>query len=192
MFKNYHVALVLGGGIKEDGSLPDSAKARVKKAVELLNANKVDKILFCGKWTYKIKYLPPITEAQAMRNHAEALGANKSFLLTEAESITTVTNFCNAKKIILQNNWNRIILVTLSPLAKRAMLNMKKVFGKDFTCKIILTDFQFDKIKEKELKIFEKDRLKEAKRFLGQFKDGDDEKIFKEATRDLKENYLKG
>ena len=43
--KHYDVALVLGKGIYEDGSIPDSAKAMVKKAVELYKAKQVDRVI---------------------------------------------------------------------------------------------------------------------------------------------------
>ena len=190
MKEKYDAVLVLGSGIKEDGSIPESAKVRIRKVIGLIKSGQVKNVIFSGKWTYKIDYIPPKTEAAAMAEYAKSMGLGEKLITLESKSITTVDNFCKIKEILIKKGWKKILLIMNEPYAERAFLNMKKVLGPKYYCEVILTNFQFpqdvkDKIFEKE-----KESLQKAINFLNNFQDGDDKAIYKAAMKDLRENYL--
>lgn len=130
----YDIILVLGIGIREDGSLPESAKSLVRKSVELAQKNVAPKVAFSGRWSYSLSYTPPLTEAEAMSRYAASLGLSEDAVLIENESITTVSNLCLLKdKYLEPNNLRKVLLVTLQPLAKRALFNAEMVLGPHHT-----------------------------------------------------------
>ncbi|HEY1074495.1 MAG TPA: YdcF family protein [Patescibacteria group bacterium] len=101
---HYDVALVLGSGIKPDGAIPESAKIRTQKAADLLTDGAVGHIIFSGKWTYGLAYTPPLTEAEAMAQYGKSLGLEASQYIIEKESVTTVSNFCNIKRLMKEHS----------------------------------------------------------------------------------------
>lgn len=186
----YDVVLVLGSGIKEDGSIPESAKIRTQKAVEAVKGGEAGRIIFSGRWTYHLSFTPPMTEAEAMAKYAKSLGLDESKIILEKNSVSTVSNFCEVKQILNQYGWTKALLIMNRPYAERAMLNMRKVFGSKYKCDVALTDFRFPPEKEAELEKLEEQKYKVAARFLGQFADGDDEAIYQAATKELEESYI--
>jgi len=187
----YDAVLVLGSGIREGGSLPESSMAMVKKAVELVKSGCASYVIFSGRWSYALPHTPPVTEAKAMANYASSLGLPKEAILTEDESFTTVSNTCLVKKNILEKrNWKRIILISLYPQDKRAEYNLKRVLGRGYQSKTILADFQYPPEKLAALIETEKIKIREARAFHKGIKAGDHEKIFILSTKDLKENYI--
>jgi len=185
----YDVVLVLGSGINEEGLIPQSAKQRVAKAVKLIKDAQAPRVIFSGKWTYKLSFIPPMTEAEALAKHAKSLELTDDQIILEKNSVTTVSNFCEIKQILKQHGWKKILLIMNRPYAERAMLNMKKVFGNGYQCDVELTSFRFPLEKEQELERLEKEKVIVAAKFLSQFKDGDDKTIYQAAMEDLELNY---
>ena len=188
----YDVGLVLGSGIKEDGSIPESAKIRTQKAVDLYRQGKIKQIIFSGKWTYSLAFTPPHTEAEAMANYALTLGLPKEVMLIENESNTTVSNFCYCKRIIQENTWQSVLLIINRPYHERAFITMQMVFGPEFQLNYYLTNFHFSKEKEDELERLEENKI-ENSLFVttgSNLKAGDDHAILAAAQADLRENYL--
>jgi len=191
--KNYDAVIILGRGIYKDGTIPESVKPTIKKAVELYNNRLTKKVVFGGKWTYKIDYTPPSTEARAMAECAFDLGLPKDVSYLEESSYTTVSNAYYIKKEILEpNRWKHIALISVYPMGERAKYVLSFVFGPDYTCDLVTADYSYPpdvlKIKEKD----EKTKLKIAQQFYEQhnLKPGDHERIFEVTNKDLKENSL--
>ncbi|MEK7202582.1 MAG: YdcF family protein [Patescibacteria group bacterium] len=190
----YDAILVLGRGVYKDGSTSESAKSTVEKAVELFNDGLSDRIIFSGKWTYTLDYTPPTTEARAMANYAQSLGLPENATLLEEDSYTTVTNAYFIKKdLLIPNNWKRVVLVSIYPMSQRAHWTLGLIFGPEYTCDLINTDFTFppETIKEKEAK--EKEKLEYGKKFcqLHDLIPGDHETIFRLTEEDLDKNWRK-
>lgn len=203
----YDAILVLGRGIYKDNSIPESAKSTIKKAVELYNSGQTDKIIFSGKWTYTLDYTPPNTEAGAMANYAETLGLPEKAILLEEDSYTTVTNAYNIKKnFLIPNNWKHVLLVSVKPMGERAHWTLNLLFGPEYKCELINTNFSFppEILREKEAK--EKEKLEYGKKFIKlhvdrptegrarsesdySLKPGDHEKIFRVTEEDLNKNW---
>ena len=164
--QKYDIVLVLGSGIKQDGSLPQSSLSCVNKAVELLKSNTVTNIILSGKYSHSIDFIPPRTEAAAMREHALSLGVLKENIFTEDKSFTTVSNICQVKSRILKKfHWNKIILVSIYPQSKRSLYNLKRVLGKNFKTKLILADFSYPTETLSKLREIEKEKYKDAINF---------------------------
>lgn len=164
--KHYDVALVLGSGIKPDGTIPESAKIRTQKAIELLKEGIVHRISFSGKWTTNLNYTPPTTEAQAMAAYGESLGLKATQYLIENESSTTLGNFCNIKSLMQEQDLHSALLIINRPYHERAFLIMQTVFGPDYQLEYVLTNFRFPPAKERELEEIEARKIATFKRRL--------------------------
>lgn len=188
----YDSILVLGRGIYEDGSIPDSAKATIKKAVELYKQGLAPRIIFSGKWSYKIDYTPPFTEAEAMANYAKSLGLPDKAVVLEKDSYNTTLNVYNVKKQILEpNNWYRVVLISLDPIYKRAFNDLKKMLGPNYQCKLVIVDFKFPEEKYQKLKEDEESKFKIVEEFYAGIADGDDQAIYDRVIEYIKKEYPK-
>lgn len=188
--KKYNAILVLGRGIYKDGSIPNSAKATIRKAVELYNQKSSSNIIFSGKWSYKIDYTPPITEAEAMANYAKSLGLSEEAICIEKESVNTVFNLYNIKKQFLEpNDWYKVALVSLDPVYKRAFNDLKKMLGSKYQCDLIIAQFKFPKQKYEQIKQNEEEKLKVADQFYAKIADGDDKAIYDKNIEYIKKRY---
>lgn len=127
------VIIVLGSGINKNGTLPVIAKKRVQKAIELYGAGVSAKILMSGKWGAHVGFKPVTTEAEAMKKYAVSLGINPSKIMCEEQSRDTATNLFFARKLFIEpNKWRNIMIVTSDYHMKRVKYLAKKVFGTDF------------------------------------------------------------
>jgi SanA protein len=127
------IIVVLGNGINKDGTLPKIAKKRVEKARALYKKGVANKILMSGRWGAHIDFIPPITEAKAMKAYAVSLGVKPSKIFCEEKSRDTVTNLFFARKLFLDpRRWKRIMIVTSEYHITRTKYIAKKVFGSDF------------------------------------------------------------
>lgn len=187
----YDTILVLGSGIRPDGSLPDSAKALVKKAVELYEQGLAPRVIFSGRWSYTLSHTPPITEAEAMANYAKELGLPEQAIHLEDESITTITNLCLLKEYYLEPHlYKRILLVSLDLLVQRTLFNAHMVFDSSYTIDVKSPNFSYPPEKQKSLIEQEKKKLVQAQLFHKHNQPGNHRAIYQAAMKDLEENYL--
>lgn len=182
----YDVVLVLGSGVYKDGSIPESAEARIRKAKELFDKGTVDHIILSGKWSYRLDYTPPLSEAGAMAEYGESIELSHQKILLENESTTTMTNFYFIKKILRENGWRKVILVINRPYVERTKLNMEMVLGPDYECEVIEPDYRFPKEKEEELVRIEVEKIKVVREFYKDVKPGDDESIYNRGLKLLR------
>jgi hypothetical protein len=188
----YDVAIVLGTGIKKDGTLPDSCLSNLKTAIKLYKDKSVSKLVFSGKWAWNCIFTPPFTEAQAMKQIAISRNVSENDIFIEDESLTTVSNLCHLKeKILIANNFKSMVLICISDLVKdRLEYNLKMVLGPDYTYEIALADSVYDPQKYQDLKVIEADKLIDCKNFYIDITPGDHQTILKKSEEDLQKNYI--
>lgn len=131
----YNVIVVLAGGIKDNGQLPESAKERIKVAKELFDAGSSSRILMSGKWSKSRENdLPLFTEAEAMVQYALSLGIPKKALYKEENSHDTLSNVHSVLHLFLKpNKWNKVIFVTSDFHLKRLKYIISALFPKSYT-----------------------------------------------------------
>lgn len=188
----YDVAIVLGTGIKKNGTLPDSCLSNLKTAIKLYKDKTVSKLVFSGKWAWNCKYTPELTEAQAMKQIALSRGVSESDILTEDKSFTTVSNLCLVKEnILIPNNFTSVILVCISDIVKeRNEYNLKMVLGPEYTYDIAMSESVYSPEKYEELRLIEAEKMIDCKNFYIDVTPGDHQTILKRSEYDLQTNYL--
>lgn len=184
------IVIVLGSGIKEDGTLPESSIRNVSKAVSILQSGDSNYIAFCGKWAWNYKYTPPLTEAEAMRDLAISMGVSPNKIYIEKESVTTVSNLCMAKqKILIPNNLKKITLIVINDIfKKRNEYNLKMVLGPNYEYEIVSS--QLPNSIPPITQELENQKLKDCISFYQGITPGDDEAIYKLSQEDLYHNYI--
>ncbi len=131
----YDVIIVLAGGIKDNGELPENVKKRVDKAVSLYSLHHADRILMTGRWSsFRQTRLPPMTEAEAMARYAIALNIPVENILLETKSHNTVENAFFCKKFFLvPKKWRKIIIVTSDFHLPRTKQIFNDILGENYT-----------------------------------------------------------
>lgn len=111
---SYNAIIVLASGIKDDGTLPQSAVDRIARAKKIFDGQVNSKIIMSGRWSlYRKKHQPMMTEAKLMKQVAIEMGVPASVILTEEESHTTNENIQNTIHNILKpNGWKKVAIVT--------------------------------------------------------------------------------
>lgn len=188
---SYNAILVLGTGIRQDGSLPPTSVSSVDKAVQLYRSGVASRIIMSGRWSYNLPFTPPLTEAQAMKRYAAAQSVPEADILVEDESVTTVSNLCLVKQHYLEpHDWKRIILIGIRPHAPRTLYNAQRVLGPDYACDLQLADFQYAPERLAELEVVEQGKLQDAIKFHQNLLAGDHRAIYDAAMADLQEHYI--
>lgn len=147
--------IVLGGGIKDDGSLPEEAKKRVEKGVELFKEG--DSLIMSGKWSFLEEKTFSTTEAQAMKAYALILGISEKNIFLEEQSQDTLGNAYFCKRIVEKQGWDCLIVVTSKFHEKRASFIFERAFGKKIE---FATTPSLEREKEEQVLLkFTKDKL---------------------------------
>lgn len=101
--------------------------ARIKKTVELYKEGWSPIVIYSGAAAEG-----NISNAAAMRNISVKMGVPRSDILIEEDSKDTTENASFTAKIIKENNYKSIILVTSPYHQRRTVELFKKELGKDF------------------------------------------------------------
>jgi len=168
--------VILGGGIDKNGNLPQYVKKRLDKAIEIFKKNKNAKILVSGKYSflYPKNLIPPVTEAQAMKDYLIKKGILKKNIFLENKSKDTISNAYYAKKIyFIPKKEKRAKIITSEFHLPRVRYIFKKVFGRDYKFQYIpissnLNNKSVDKVQQRQKKLLEK-----TKGILNEMNDGD-------------------
>lgn len=94
---------------------------RTEVGVDLLKKGYGDYLIVSGGKVYD-----DVTMAELMKNHAIKLGVDENSIILENKSETTSDNAKFTKKIIEENNFESIILVTSDYHTRRAKATMEK------------------------------------------------------------------
>lgn len=125
---NADVIIVLGGGIRRDGSLTAVSRARVVRAAELYQEGVASRLILtgrCGVFLHK-----QVSEASAMHTHARGLGVPADALLLEEQARNTLGNARFTRELFLApNGWYRVRIVTSDFHARRAESLFRSALG---------------------------------------------------------------
>lgn len=121
--------VVLGGGVRPDGSLSTVSRTRVERAVEVFHAGVAPRMVLSGRCGLTDSD-PVVTEAAAMAAHAGELGVPGSALLLEEESRDTLGNaYFTRARLLEPHGWSSIRVVTSDFHLSRAAWVFRKVLG---------------------------------------------------------------
>jgi uncharacterized SAM-binding protein YcdF (DUF218 family) len=125
--------VVLGRGVRGDGSLGLIARARVDCALDLFTRGVAPRIIFCGRSSLMSEEPPPVTEGAAMARYAHARGLPAVASLTEEESRDTIGNaYFLRTRWLDPNGWSAIRVVTSDFHIPRAAWLFRRIFGRDY------------------------------------------------------------
>lgn len=132
------VIIILGGGVNSDGSLPDIARSRVQKGVDLFREGAAPRLLMSGCWDFWREDTPLQTEAEAMKEYATVLGVSPDVIFKEEESKDTIGNayFCKIQYLRV-HHWNKVIVITSDYHMNRTKLIFEKVLGSEYAVEFI-------------------------------------------------------
>jgi hypothetical protein len=125
--------VVLGRGVRPDGSLGLIARARVDRALELYNHGVAPRIIFAGRSALMGDDNPRVAEADAMAAYASARGLPATASFMEDESRDTIGNaFFTWRRWLRPNGWDSVRVVTTDYHIPRAAWIFRKVLGPSF------------------------------------------------------------
>lgn len=125
--------VVLGRGVRADGSLGLIARGRVDRSLELFELGVAPRIIFSGRASLMSEGAHPVTEASAMAAYAHSRGLPASASLLEEVSRDTIGNAYFVRTIWLDpNGWRAIRVVTSEFHIPRAAWLFRKILGVDF------------------------------------------------------------
>ena len=139
MDKAKDAIIILGGGLKRDGSLHEFVRARVREGAQLYENKTAPRLIMCGAYSFILGFVPPKTEARAMGEYAESLGVSRGDIILEERSKDTVGNIYFAKKILRKRGWRDVIFVTSAFHAARAEFLAVKILGRKYGIGLIAT-----------------------------------------------------
>ena len=127
------VIIVLGGGVRRDGTLTVVSRARVEHALDLYRAGVAPRLIMTGRHGAFLK--KPISEAHAMATLARAAGVPDHAILIEDNARDTLGNACFTRDHHLApNQWRRVHVVTSDFHRKRAYALFCIALGADYKC----------------------------------------------------------
>ncbi len=175
--KSRDAIIVLGAGISADGQIPLQSKARVDLAVKLAEPHATP-LIFSGRWSLLLSYVPVRSEAEAMIEYARTKVQKTHPLYVEDSSFDTIGNaYFSARRYLERKSWKHIAVITSDFQLERATYVCNKVLGPDYSVDVLAAP---SGLSEQELSlkaIPEKKLLDFTKKLLGDIKDGDLEGI---------------
>lgn len=130
--------VVLGCGVRKDGSLTVITQTRVDKGVKLFREEVAKHIVLTGHKEHWLRYTPPKSEARAMKDYALSLGVSKRSIVLEEKARTTLGNAYFTKKDVLEpRDWKNLVVVTSDFHVPRSEYIFRKVLGSSYTLKMV-------------------------------------------------------
>ncbi|MBC8745369.1 MULTISPECIES: YdcF family protein [Paraburkholderia] len=128
---DYDAAIVLANLMDAQGRLNDETRARLARAVALLQAGRVPLIVTSG-WAYRAD--SDIAIADAMRRHAiDAHGLDDDTVVAETSARDTVGDAVFTKlRLARPRGWTRVIVVTSAYHGARSLDIFSFVYGPRF------------------------------------------------------------
>lgn len=164
------VIIVLGGGIRPDGSLPELVYPRLEAAYALHKKTGAS-IITSGRYSYLWeKPFPKSTESAAMRRVLIKMGVPAKKIKAEQRSKDTISNAYYLKKMVRDSN---LTVITSNFHIQRTRFIFKKIFGQKFTVRLVAVEQPLSKAKEKQVVARQAELLKKTRAWLSAMKDGD-------------------
>jgi uncharacterized SAM-binding protein YcdF (DUF218 family) len=122
--------VVLGRGVRRDGSIGLIARARVDRALELIEMGVAPRIIFSGRSSLMDDDQPAVTEAEAMARYAASRGLPATAAFIEDQSRDTIGNAYFVRTRWLDpNGWRAVRVVTSDFHIPRAAWLFRKILG---------------------------------------------------------------
>ena len=156
-----------------EGDMPsEEGKARIDKAIEILNRGEARVILMSGNRHGKIPQ--NVTHAQAMKNYAISRGVNPNAIFKEEVAVDTTYEAVHVKRLSKPRGWRKLAIVSSDYHMKRIKYLFDFAFGNGYKLSYFSakTNKNTPEIQAKQMDSYRKDR----KLFRG-VKKGDDEKM---------------
>lgn len=174
----YDVIIVLAGGIRDSGELPESVRQRIHKAKELFDNQMAQKIIMSGRWSSSRNSTPPTTEAEAMSRYAQKIGIPKEALHREENSQNTAGNaFYSTVHFLKPNNWKNVIVVTSDFHLPRAKFIFNKFLGPEYSIRYESAQTTFSVKKWLRWQLSERIILGMTKKRFEKLQDGNHEQL---------------
>lgn len=119
--KKYSAIIVLGNPANADGTPSAILRSRLDVAIGLVLSGKAPRVLFTGGKAHN-----SFGESAVMRQYAISRGISPDIIIEESQSRYTVDNARFCKRIIDENGWGEVIVVTSAYHARRTDF----IFGK--------------------------------------------------------------
>ena len=166
--------IVLGAGMTKNQTLPDEAKERLDKAIEIFDDHTVKHIILSGKYSYKLKKKPRKTEAELMKVYLRSRGIPAHKIIKEEHSKDTFGNAYFTKQYIIDpKGLENIAVVTSDYHIPRSAYLFRKVFGHEYSLHFIGARSSHSTEQLYKLKMREQMVLLVLKRYLSHIKPGD-------------------
>ncbi len=112
--------VVFAGGVGESGKAGGGYQERVKQAVDLYRQGLAPRLIFSSGYTF-VFY-----ETEVMKELAAALGVPAEAILLETEAANTYENVVFVDRILDEQGWRSILLVSSPYHMRRALLTWRK------------------------------------------------------------------
>lgn len=151
----YDAILILGGGLKEDGSPATWVRARLDKALEL--KDETEYFMTLSAWTLhketKMKDGFPLTEAESMGEYLLSKGVDNSRLLQEFASRDTIGNAYFSRLLHTDpGNLKKLLIVT----SEFHMPRSKEIFEWIFNLEPLDFEYELDFLETENIGLDEK------------------------------------
>lgn len=170
-----HAVIVLGCGIDAAGTLGSDAMSSVQIGLDTLKQHDDACLVMSGDVSYKATFAPSISEAQAMKDFAVAIGASADQIFVETESKDSLGNLFFTKQNVLLPLGITSVSIVLGPnqSGERVAYLAKKVLGEAYDYTVIEST-----TRRPNESVREQASLALAKRWLGHIQDGDMQAIY--------------
>lgn len=179
-FNKADAMLVMGRGIRPDGTLPQGTRLRGKLALDLFTKKLAPMIILTSKgWGFQ-NFKTPITAAESMKRFIIKLGAPEKIILKEETSEDTIGEAYFAKvNLIDKHNWKKLIIVTSSDHLERTKFIFRHVFGPAYDLQFAAADHGLSpRALNKSIKL-EKKSFKFARKYLRKITPGNTAQVKK-------------
>lgn len=165
------VIIVLGGGIRPDGSLPELVYPRLHAAYAVYLKTGAS-IITSGRYSYLWqKPFPRSTESAAMRTALIQMGIPAKKIQAEQRSKDTISNAYYVKKLVHDTS---LTVITSNFHVQRTRFIFKKVFGSRFKIRFVAVRQPLSRLVQKKVVARQAELLKKTRAWLKPMKNGDD------------------
>lgn len=141
-------AILVLGRVNDQGELTKDASERIRYTAELFGRGLAPVIIAPAKWSYKLNFIPKMTEAAMIKEQLVDRGVPEGRILCEEKSCDTLGAAYYLKiDYVLPRHWRGLIVVTSLDHLSRTQYVFDKVFGSSIKIQYVygeqvLNDFE--------------------------------------------------
>ncbi len=126
------VIIILGKGVKADGSLPAVVQHEIQYAAQLCQLQPIPAIILAGDYWGLLSSGSVIAEAEVMRRWALGKIPPQTEVICETQSRDTIGNLLFSKDILEQRGWRNVLILSSADHLPRVQYIAEHVFGHDY------------------------------------------------------------